>query len=48
MSNAVPFRSLTDALPSGLDGRALLLLLTGVFFINVLGLVVGRGHRVDA
>jgi len=33
---------------SGLDGRTLLLLLTGVFFVNVLGLVIGRGHRTDA
>lgn len=33
---------------SGLDGRTLLLLLTGVFFVNVLGLVIGRGHRADA
>jgi hypothetical protein len=33
---------------SPLDGRALLLLLTGVFFANVLGLIVGRGYRVDA
>ena len=80
MSNAPPFRSPTDAFPSGpyvrslaapvravafwtavvapaaypallligLDGRTLLLLLTGVFFVNVLGLIVGRGHRVDA
>lgn len=35
-------------LMSGLAGRTLLLLLTGVFFVNVLGLIVGRGHRVDA
>jgi hypothetical protein len=80
MSNAPPFRSPTDALPtgsvrslavrpvravafwtavvaplayptlllSGLGGRTLLLLLTGVFFVNVLGLVIGRGHRTDA
>lgn len=33
---------------SGLDGRALLLLLAGVFFINVLGLVMGRGYRAEA
>jgi len=35
-------------LMSGLDGRSLLLLLTGVFFANVLGLIVGRGYRADA
>jgi len=35
-------------LGSGLDGRPLLLLLTGVFFANVLGLIVGRGYRADA
>jgi hypothetical protein len=33
---------------SGFDGRTLLLLLTGVFFANVLGLVIGRDHRADA
>jgi len=81
MSSASPFRSPTNALPSGridvrtlavrpvqfigfwtaivaplaypallmsgLDGRTLLLLLTGVFFANVLGLIVGRGYRAD-
>lgn len=35
-------------LVSGLNGRTLLLLLTGVFFANVLGLIVGRGYRADA
>jgi len=30
-----------------LDGRSRLLLLTGVFFANVLGLIVGRGYRTD-
>ena len=35
-------------LMSPLDGRGLLLLLTGVFFANVLGLIVGRGYRADA
>jgi len=82
MSNAPPFRSPADALPtgrvdfrslavrpvravafwtavvapiaypmlllSGFTGRTLLLLLAGVFFVNVLGLVIGRGHRTDA
>jgi len=32
---------------SPLDGRSLLLLI-GVFFANVLGLIVGRGYRADA
>lgn len=35
-------------LMSPLDGRGRLLLLTGVFFANVLGLIVGRGYRADA
>ncbi|WP_324664737.1 hypothetical protein [Haloarcula sediminis] len=35
-------------LVSGLDGRSLLLLLTGVFFANILGLIVGRGYRAEA
>ena len=34
-------------LMSPLDGRSLLLLI-GVFFANVLGLIVGRGYRADA
>ncbi len=82
MSSASPFRSPTNALPSGradartlavrsvqfvgfwtavvaplaypalfvsgLGGRTLLLLLTSVFFANVLGLIVGRGYRAEA
>lgn len=82
MSSASPFRSPTDAFPSGsvdfrslavrpiqalafwtavvaplayptlfmsgLDGQHLLAVLTSVFFANVLGLIVGRGHRADA
>ncbi|MDS0282348.1 hypothetical protein [Haloarcula onubensis] len=32
---------------SGLDERSRLLLLVGVFFANVLGLIVGRGYRAD-
>ena len=35
-------------LTSPLDERTRLLLLTGVFFANVLGLIVGRGYRADA
>ncbi|MFC6756513.1 hypothetical protein ACFQER_07180 [Halomicroarcula sp. GCM10025894] len=35
-------------LASPLDGRSRLLLLTGVFFANVFGLIVGRGYRADA
>ncbi|MDS0259982.1 hypothetical protein NDI56_11315 [Haloarcula sp. S1CR25-12] len=35
-------------LMSSLDGRSRLLLLTGVFFANVLGLVIGRGYRASA
>ncbi|MBX0286481.1 hypothetical protein [Haloarcula salinisoli] len=35
-------------LTSPLDGRSRLLLLTGVFFANVLGLIVGRGYRADS
>jgi hypothetical protein len=35
-------------LVSGLGGRSLLLLLIGVFFANVLGLIVGRGYRTDS
>lgn len=35
-------------LASPLDGRSLLVLLTGVFFVNVLGLIVGRNYRADA
>ena len=34
-------------LMSPLDGRSLLLLI-GVFFANVLGLIVGRGYRAEA
>ena len=34
-------------LTSPLDGRSLLLLI-GVFFANVLGLIVGRGYRAEA
>jgi len=33
---------------SGLDGQALLLLLSSVFFANILGLVIGRGYRAEA
>ncbi|MBX0322326.1 hypothetical protein EGH21_04690 [Halomicroarcula sp. F13] len=33
---------------SGLDGQTLLVLLTGVFLANVLGLVLGRDYRADA
>ena len=35
-------------LTTPLDGRSRLLLLTGVFFANVLGLIVGRGYRAEA
>ncbi len=33
---------------SGLDGQSLLVLLAGVFVVNVLGLLLGRGYRADA
>jgi hypothetical protein len=33
---------------SGLNGQRLLIVLASVFFVNVLGLVIGRNHRVDA
>jgi len=41
-----PLASLT-LLMGPLDGRSLLLLI-GVFFANVLGLIVGRGYRAEA